>query len=543
MNTLDLARYYGSRGWRVFPCVPHDKLPMVKWREQATTEDAMIAGWWDTQPDANIGLMAGRESGLVVLDVDPAHGGEASLRALAALHGELPATPVSKTGGGGKHYLLAHPGVDIRNSAGRLGPGLDIRGDGGYIVAPPSVHPSGARYTWDAAYLPSKTELAPMPEWMIQLLIAPEPAQREKPQGEAVYVSGGRNTALTSLAGTMRRRGMGETAILNALLAENDTRCFPPLEAPEVETIAFSVARYEPTAPPVVEQPAAQPTSAVDGFLSLISSLNSPTAFVQTGVPLLDKQIGGLAKAQLTIVAARPSVGKTTFCWQIARNVAAAGHRVLFFSLEMAGLALWRKAAFGIAGITYADFMNQQVPAGTLERLQQEIIPELIDAYNHDLFIYDHGRTSSEVIRQLVADYKPELVIVDHLAKVTDAHESEVRRLGLITTAMKDLSKTADCAMVVIHHLNRMVEHRDKKEPQLADLRDSGNVEQDADVVIMPYRPDYYDIHEQAQRYSETLFLVRKNREGEAGQRLGLVYDMRAQWFYTKNELPGGTML
>jgi len=516
---------------------------MVRWMDEATTDPLMIAGWWDTQPDANIGLKAGKTSGVVVLDVDPAHGGEASLRALAAAHGELPLTPMSNTGGGGRHYLFAHPGVEIRNSAGRLGPGLDIRGDGGYIVVPPSLHPSGKRYAWDAAALPSKTDLALMPEWMIQELTRPETQPKGQPQGDAVFVSGGRNTALTSLAGTMRRRGMGETAILNALLAENDTRCFPPLEANEVETIAFSVARYEPTAPVQVEQPSAMPVSAVDGLLNLIGSLNNPTSFIATGITNLDKQLGGIAKANLTIIAARPSVGKTTFCWQIARNVAASGHRVLFFSLEMAGLALWRKAAFGIAEVSYAEFMNGEVPRGTLERLQQDIIPELIDAYNHDLFIYDQGRTSSEIIRQIVADYKPELVIVDHLAKVIDSHESEVKRLGLITTSMQNLAKSADCGMIVIHHLNRAVEHRDKKEPQLSDLRDSGNVEQDADVVIMPYRPDYYDIHEQKIRYSETHFLVRKNREGEAGQRIGLVYDMKRQWFYRKDELPGGTIL
>jgi hypothetical protein len=99
-------------------------------------------------PDTGIAVRTGAESGLVVLDVDPQHGGDDTLAELLAAHGVLPITVECFTGGGGRHIYFRHPGGEVRNSAGKVGPGLDIRGDGGYVVAPPSPHPSGRRYEW-----------------------------------------------------------------------------------------------------------------------------------------------------------------------------------------------------------------------------------------------------------------------------------------------------------------------------------------------------------------------------------------------------------
>src|SRR3990172_8545079 len=150
INTVDYALFYAAKGWRVFPCQPHDKLPAIKWKEGCTIQPDMIRAWWKENPEYNVGIVTGGRSGIIVLDVDPEHGGEESLLALVADLGQLSTTPESLTGGGGRHLLFAHPGVEITNSAGRLGPGLDIRGDGGYIVAPPSIHPdTGRTYEWE----------------------------------------------------------------------------------------------------------------------------------------------------------------------------------------------------------------------------------------------------------------------------------------------------------------------------------------------------------------------------------------------------------
>src|SRR5262249_6866135 len=107
----------------------------------------VIREWWQRHPNANVGIATGAASGLVVLDVDPDHGGGES--AELYMPGEaLPSTLIARTGGGGLHMYFKHPGGRIRNSASELGPGLDVRGDGGYVVAPPSVHFSGKPYGW-----------------------------------------------------------------------------------------------------------------------------------------------------------------------------------------------------------------------------------------------------------------------------------------------------------------------------------------------------------------------------------------------------------
>jgi hypothetical protein len=122
----------------------------------------LVSTWWRRWPRANVGICTGASSGLVVLDVDPDHGGVESLRSLVAEHGRLPSGLRARTGSGGWHLYFAHPGVPVRNSAGRLGPGLDVRGDGGYVIGPPSNHRSGRTYSFvDAA-----ASIPPLPPWL-----------------------------------------------------------------------------------------------------------------------------------------------------------------------------------------------------------------------------------------------------------------------------------------------------------------------------------------------------------------------------------------
>jgi hypothetical protein len=186
------ALAYAARGWPVLPvwwpmagptrcaCPAHEcgspaKHPVghlvPHGKDQASTDPALIARWWASCPRANVGLRTGVLSGLVVLDVDGREG-EASLRALVERHGRFQAAWV-RTGSGGWHAYLAHPGVEVRNSVRDLGDGLDVRGDGGYIVAPPSVHPSGGRYRWHAT---PPDDLPAMPPWLVDLLTPPPPA-------------------------------------------------------------------------------------------------------------------------------------------------------------------------------------------------------------------------------------------------------------------------------------------------------------------------------------------------------------------------------
>lgn len=235
-SCLQAALEHAGCGFEVLPVRSRAKAPLTRHGlHDATRDEATIQGWWAKWPSAGVAITCGEASGLVVLDVDPP-AGEASLAALEDQHYKLPPTLEARTPRGGRHlYFSLVPGQAVRNSAGKLGPGLDVRGEGGYVLAPPTPC-----YAWVRKCKPE-----PLPEWLAALISVPATAPSSAGANEAGKIAEGqRNVALTSLAGTMRRRGMTPEAITAALLAENATRCDPPLAEAEVETIARSVARY-----------------------------------------------------------------------------------------------------------------------------------------------------------------------------------------------------------------------------------------------------------------------------------------------------------
>jgi len=192
-----------------------------------------------------VGIRTGAGSGLVVLDVDPRHGGHDSLSALMDEYGPLPDTLTAATGSGGSHILFDHPGGTIRNSAGKLGAGLDIRGDGGYIVAAPSNHLNGG-YCWSNW----GRAIAPAPSWLLEQLEAPSKASKGRQEAaepwDDAIPEGRRNRTLTSFAGKLRADGADEFRIAQAVAEKNARHCRPPLPEDEVRKIIDSVRRYAP---------------------------------------------------------------------------------------------------------------------------------------------------------------------------------------------------------------------------------------------------------------------------------------------------------
>ena len=197
-----------------------------------------VKDYWSRWPDANIAIVIPDDH--FVLDVDAEHGGYDSLNAIQELYNKLPDTMSAITGGGGLH--LWFKAKDIRNTTALAGfSGLDIRGIGGYVVAPPSIHPSGNVYSWR-----SQNSVADTPDWLLALCSKKRQLDLNNltlDQGVPIQ-QGQRNQTLISEAGSMRRRGMGEDAIAAALLTDNRARCNPPLPENEVQTIAKSVCRY-----------------------------------------------------------------------------------------------------------------------------------------------------------------------------------------------------------------------------------------------------------------------------------------------------------
>ena len=251
-DIIDAAARYATRGWAVFP-VRANKAPATPHGfKDATTDPGAVRSLFEAYPGSGVGIATGATSGLLVLDVDPDAGGDHALVDLEREHERLPDTVEVLTGGGGRHLYFVHPGGEIRSSAGKLGPGLDVRADGGYVVAPPSAHPSGRRYEFEVSHHPDDVAPAAAPTWLLALLTS---RARPRPEKLATHVdgvipSGRRNSTLASLAGSMRRRGMTAPEILAGLEAVNRDRCQPPLGTLEVESIAASVSRFEPTDPP-----------------------------------------------------------------------------------------------------------------------------------------------------------------------------------------------------------------------------------------------------------------------------------------------------
>lgn len=277
------ARDYAAAGKPVFPVWgiigekcrcgdPHCKNPgkhphshlAPKGKNSATVDPEIINAWFHRDPSCNIAMSTGATLGVAILDVDEGHGGYESIETLERQYGDLPAAHAVLSGGGGLHIYFANPiHQTIATSTALIGPGLDIRAQGGSIVLPPSIHASGRRYQWGELTKnglgPSET-FTPMPSWLIALTTKPaeslpvivpsrhlhlrEPGTGNDRNGP--IPGGQRNATLASRSGAMRRAGFCESEILAVLIQMNQDRCHPPLPEREVHAIAKSVARYAP---------------------------------------------------------------------------------------------------------------------------------------------------------------------------------------------------------------------------------------------------------------------------------------------------------
>ncbi len=228
----------------VFPC--SDKMPLLKHGLlDASTDRATVERWFArVWPAAQIAVRTGRESGLLVVDVDGEEGADA-LHELERVHGQLPPTATVKTPGAGQHFYLLHPGGEIPNSAGKIGPGIDIRCDGGYVIAPPSIGPDGRRYEVD-----ERAPLAPVPGWLLTLIASGAGAREAAPASRWLALVAGvdegqRNVELASLAGHLLRRYIDVDLAAELLHLVNQHRCRPPLPDSAVDVILDSIAGRE----------------------------------------------------------------------------------------------------------------------------------------------------------------------------------------------------------------------------------------------------------------------------------------------------------
>jgi replicative DNA helicase len=251
---------------------------------------------------------------------------------------------------------------------------------------------------------------------------------------------------------------------------------------------------------------------------------------INTGFLDIDRYLGGIERKTVTMWGARPGMGKTAALLNIARNVART-KKVGFFSLEMSRIKLFQRMACGDAKVDWRLARN-----GKLEKADKDRLYDATSAISEELEdrlrIDDTGRITMDEIWRRCARHEFDMVIIDHLALAADTHEKETLRLGKISWLGKLLAKELDCSVHFAVQLNRGVEQRQDKRPMLSDLRDSGELEQNADNVIMLYRDDYYK--DDNKLMSESEFTVVKHRDGASGKTIEMMYDKKRQQFHHK---------
>ena len=246
-SMYDAAIEYAKKGFAVFPLKYRDKVPLTRnGCKDATTDAAQIKAWWQKYPNANIGLATGSVSQnvfVIDLDIDEDRGidGYHSLEDWQREHGDFPETWTAITGRGGYHLYYRGNGK-IKNRAGIID-GVDIRGNGGYVVAPPSIHKNGNRYEWE--YSPDEFEIAKADNNVEYFLNHDDQKQSTTFTMPNIVAAGQRNQMLFRFACMMQAKGASDQSVFAATMAENESSCSPPLTEQEVKVIVSSATRYD----------------------------------------------------------------------------------------------------------------------------------------------------------------------------------------------------------------------------------------------------------------------------------------------------------
>ena len=319
MSKIEAALRYAEWGWCVLPVVPNGKIPATAHGvNDATKDPEQIKRWWAQNPNLNIGIACGSASGIVVFDIDPRNGGDASWERWVSDHGPMPDGAMALTAGGGQHFLAMH--ADGVRSC-KLADGIDLLSDGRYFLVYPSTIEERA-YEWEASGDPfDGVAPARIPEpWMPHL-----GRRKVAPTTSGDLIQGNRNDGLTSLAGAMRSFGMTEAEILAAISVANETRCEIPLPSSEIKQIARSVARYEPDGD--VAASAAIGSEAAEALLSEPPTsdyfLTRATSFLGQPSPVPWIVKGWLPAYATTMMYGESGVGKTFVALDMACCIAS----------------------------------------------------------------------------------------------------------------------------------------------------------------------------------------------------------------------------
>ena len=272
----------------------------------------------------------------------------------------------------------------------------------------------------------------------------------------------------------------------------------------------------------------------VNDVYDKLEKLNGKEAELYKGIPtgfgILDKYITGLNRSDLILIGARPAMGKTSFALNLAHNLAVASKKkVVFFSLEMTNAQLAERLLASQSGIESKKFRTGELNDDEWVRLGNAVSV----LYDTELYLEDRSSITVPEMKSIVRRMKDvDCVIIDYLGLIQSAERAEnrVQEVTKITKNLKAMAKDLNIPVVCCAQLSRGTEGRGKSHrPQLSDLRESGSIEQDADIVMFLYREVYYALEKDEDEQEEidknkTELIVAKNRHGETGT-VQLVFD------------------
>jgi hypothetical protein len=447
-----------GKGWCVIPAQPRGKKPLIEWRRfidrRPTSQE--VEAWWAKWPDANVVIVTGRVSGLVVVDVDVKRGADP-----AKAYEQYPTGLASRTGGGGAHLFYAYPeGVEhVPNRVGK--DGFDVRADGGYVVAPPSIHPdTGRAYAWV-----SQEEPGECPEWVLA------PPAEEEEEGKDKWLSellegcdaGGRNNACARIAGYFAAKGMA-FGIAISLLKQWNKGNKPPLSKGEIKTTLASV--YRTAERNGTLRKARERTKDADeqqqksGNFELMDFRRYMATFGDVAVRWQIED--WIPQQTIAFVVSPPGSYKTWLTFDLAIAVASGRPFLGHFPVKDPGpVFLVQQEDFHgqiaerLATVTVAKF-NAAPPAKHEQGddFQVQLPPDL------PIFIHTERRLrfgDPEImgaLRKRIAEIKPRLVIIDPLYSAGST-EDFMAKTAEQMFILKRLRDEFGCSFVVVHHTKK----------------------------------------------------------------------------------------
>src|SRR6185295_2822425 len=401
---LNWALKYLNLGYCIVPLRPKSKEPLIPWREYQTKKstEQEIKNWWQSYPMANIGIVTGKVSGIAVVDLD----GPEGIKSGSSL--KLVSTVTVRTGNGKQLYYSDPEGL-CRNSVKKI-PGVDIRGEGGYVVAPPSLHPNGSKYSFLTPVLGvTKLPVFPMNIFadsvsMMDTTIV-SVVKEESWIAKALEEMKDGNIDETLFRICSRLRNDGYSELDAKVLLQPHAERVGAISGHLEEKIKNVWSRYEPrvsmhsgveiqrTGPGLYGNQSAltihSPTNpdSVEQYTSAMASTNR-TAEFPTGYSLFDRLTGGLRRSEILTVAARTGVGKTNWLIGPARTLCEQGKKVLLFSTEMSFDQIWSRYRATLDDPE--SFAKHQFYICDEFAPNTERIEEALKLIQPDVFIFDH---------------------------------------------------------------------------------------------------------------------------------------------------------